>query len=303
MDSLYQTLLCVVEQGTLSQAAKRLHTTQPTVTRQIQQLEQLLETSLFERIGKRLVPTPACRRVYDYAQQLSNMEKRMREDLAVQSDPNQGIVRIGAGLTPTIYRIPNLIATYRLTHPNVRFQVVTGSSKVTVGRLLNRDIDVGIVTTPPAEDVDVTAIPLWPDALVVVSSPQHVFANRICTRSQMSEQPMIVMHVDSGLRTLVSERFPDAAETGVQAVVETDSLEAMSRFVQAGLGMAVVPWSAVRDDVHAGRLAIVDVTGVELGARTITAVVRYHGSLPAATAAFVDALPMLVRETDGQSLG
>lgn len=296
MDALYQTFLCVVEEMSISRAAARLHTTQPTVTRQIQQLERTLSTTLFDRSGKRLFLTAAGLRVHEYVRQLAATEARMRDELEELLHPGMGVVRLGAGVSPTMFRLPSVIAAYRVEHPNVRFQVVTGSSKWTTQRLLNRDIDLAIVTTLPDEMRQVRAIPLWHDALCVVAAKTHPFAKGMMTVAELAKQPMVVMHAESGLRQLLTQtlRQADAAEP-LRPVLETDSLEAMNRFVQAGIGVAIMPWSAVRDDVHAKRLSTIQLTDIDLGARTITVLLRSVGGLPAAATAFVDALQMYAK--------
>ncbi|GMA56493.1 hypothetical protein GCM10025858_09960 [Alicyclobacillus sacchari] len=100
MDVLYRTLLAVVEHQTLSAAARVLHTTQPTVTRQLQQLERQLGAPLFDRAGKRMTLTGAGERVYAFACELQALEVRLREELREFADPSAGLIRIGAGLSP-----------------------------------------------------------------------------------------------------------------------------------------------------------------------------------------------------------
>lgn len=298
LDILYQTFVDVVREQTLSRAAEKLHTTQPTVTRQIQQLERLLGVALFERIGKRLVVTDAGRRVYDYAVELASLESRMLEDLNAFVDPESGIIRIGSGLSPALYRLPAILSSYALLYPRVRFQVVTGSSKDTIQRLDERAIDIAIVTTPPHDDGPLDCLPLWHDQLVVVAPKAHALSGAACSVAQLVHQPMVVMHADSGLRHLVHETFLQAGvDESIRPLVETDSLEAMSRFVQAGLGLAIMPWSAVQDDVREARLGMVRLTDIQLGSRTITAVSRHKGVLAAAAAAFLRVLPDLVQQT------
>ncbi|WP_245630029.1 LysR family transcriptional regulator [Alicyclobacillus acidiphilus] len=295
MEQLYETFLRVVECQSLSRAASQLHTTQPTVTRQIQQLERLLGVFLFERSSRRLIPTEAGRRVYEYATEVAQLEHRLLEDLGMLVDPERGIIRIGSGLSPALYRLPSILAAYASHHPSVQFQVVTGSSKETLHQLNARTVDIAIVTTPPNDSSSFHATALWQDQLVVVAPPRHALAGRDCAAADLVKHPMVVMHRDSGLRRLLHDRFAQIGLSEViQPVVETDSLEAMSRFVQAGLGVAVIPWSAVQDDVRNERVRVIRLADMELGSRTITVVTRRHGILSAAASRFVDELPEIV---------
>ncbi|SIS57804.1 LysR family transcriptional regulator [Alicyclobacillus vulcanalis] len=283
-----RALVTVVSLGSVSEAARALHVTQPTVTRQIQQLERQFGQALFDRSGKRLALTPAGERVHAYALEVLRKQEELAESLLEMSNPEAGLVRIGAGLSPTLYRLPALVARYASIHPRVRFQVVTGSSKVTLERLASRAVDLAIVTTPPDGDAGVELVALWRDELVAVAPSYHALAGKRATIAELAEHPLVVMHGESGLRRQIDELLHRAGvDRPAPPVMETDSLEAMNRFVQAGLGLAVVPWPAVADDVTEGRLKLVHIVGCDLGQRTVTLVWRKESHIPAAARAFL----------------
>ncbi|WP_206832181.1 LysR family transcriptional regulator [Alicyclobacillus fructus] len=283
-----RALVTVVSLGSVSEAARALHVTQPTVTRQIQQLERHFGQALFDRSGKRLALTPAGERVHAYALEVLRKQEELAESLLEMSNPEAGLVRIGAGLSPTLYRLPAIVARYASMHPRVRFQVVTGSSKVTLERLASRAVDLAIVTTPPESDAGIAQVALWRDELVAVAPANHALAAKRATMEELARYPLVVMHGESGLRRQIDELLHRAGvERPAPPVMETDSLEAMNRFVQAGLGLAVVPWPAVADDVTQGRLKLVHIAGCDLGQRTVTLVWRRESHVPAAASAFI----------------
>lgn len=297
MIHVYETLLCVIDSETVSNAADRLHTTQPTISRQIQQLEAELGIRIFDRVGRRLVLTRAGERVAHYARELVATKTRMLDELNQFTDPERGIIRLGAGLTPTIYRLPQIIARYRLAHPLVGFQIQTASSSETMLRLRAREVDVAIVTTPPVDERDIQMVALWHDELHIVVSPSHRLAGRTVSMEEIAKESLILMPVDSSLRAIVDKHI-QTAEQGVRVVrpmIEIDSLEAIGRFVQANQGIALLPTSAVADDIAMNRLADIYPADVDLGSRTITAVVRTGFGMPAATMAFFNALPKLTQ--------
>lgn len=291
MTHSYAVFLTVIECETISRAAQVLHATQPTISRQIQQLERHLGVLLFDRVGKRLMLTRAGSRVAVHARQLLATETRLLLELNEFTDPERGIIRLGAGMTPTIYRLPQIIADYRTSHPHVQFQIRTGSSTETLERLRQRDIDIAIVTTPPIDQLDLVTVPLWEDELHVVVDPAHELAGQTVSIRRIAEENMVMMPAESSLRTIVETRVrPFLDHASVQPVIETDSLEAINRFVQAKQGIALLPTSAVVDDIAAGRLADVFSADVEFGSRTITAVTRSHSSVSRATDLFLQDL-------------
>jgi len=299
LNRLYQTFVQVVESATLVQAAAELHLTQPTVSRQVQQLELELGQALFDRIGGRLVLTPAGATVYETAKRLFTLEEKMREDVASLANPEIGRVTLGAGVTPAIYLLPAVFAAYRHAHAGVTFHLRTGSSVEIVTALWQREIDVGIVTTVPEDVSDLLTVPLYRDDLLLVAPPQHPLALRpAITVQNLAEFPFILMPIGSGLRRL-TETLTGNRGIQVTAAMEADSLESINRLVQAGLGISFLPRSCVQDDLVAGRLMVLHLMDVPPPWRTITLVRRAEGRLSGAAARFVDELPTWFRQIYG----
>jgi DNA-binding transcriptional LysR family regulator len=287
---LYEAFVQVVEQETMVKAAEALHLTQPTLTRQIRQLEAQLGVPLFDRIGKRLVLNRAGELVYRYAKRSLREDRRMREELRTLADPEAGTVSIGAGLTPSIYLLPPVLAAYRARHPRVRFEVRTGSSREVLEMLEAREIDLAFVTTVEAGREDLETQPLWHDDLLLVAAPDSDVARAGRLRlADLVRWPAVLMGSGSGLRDWVNEL---AARHGLHLdiAMETDSLESISRLVQLGVGWSVLPRSSAEGDVASGRLAVVELTDVDLGARTVTLVTRRDSLLPACAARFAASL-------------
>lgn len=297
MVHLYSSFVQIMESDTLADAAVALHVTQPTLTRQLQQFERMLNMPLFNRVGKRLVVNRAGEVVYRYAKRLLAMEQKMKDELTSFLDPTVGTVYLGAGLTPSIYLLPQLLATYRKVYPDVTFQVRSGSSSAICEALLARELDVGIVTTVTDASVfDMT--PLFTDDLLMVCAPESPFANGTSfTFTQVAASPMVLMRGPSGLRKIVSD-IAASRRLSLNVAMETDSLESMNRLVQHGVGLSILPRSAIQDDLTAHRLVEVRLSDVTLGARKIMLLTRGLQTLPAVAEQFVRELPKLAGAVD-----
>ncbi|WP_067936177.1 LysR family transcriptional regulator [Alicyclobacillus kakegawensis] len=290
MDAWLRTLIAVVESSSLVQAAEQLHLTQPTVTRQLQQLEERLGVKLFDRMGKRLVLNRAGTVVYRYAKSHQGLHDKMRDELSALADADVGTVYLGAGLTPSIYLLPPVLAAYRRQHPRVQFQVTSGSSKEIAAALQRREIDLGVVTTVGEDMVDCWTIPLLRDELLLVAAPGHPLAERgRASRSEWMSEPLVLMRRGSGLRRIVDD-LARSAGVSLTVAMETDSLESISRLVQLGVGLSCLPRSCVADDVAEGRLRVIQPVDKELGARTITLIGRREGNMPACAGQFASVL-------------
>lgn len=287
MNELYRTVVQIVDSETLVRAAEALHLTQPTVTRQVQQLEREFGMKLFDRVGKRLVLNHPGEVVYRYARTLLALEQKMKDELTAFGDPEVGTVYIGAGLTPSIYLLPPLLAWYRLRHPQVQFQVQSGSSTEVWAALQQREIDLGIVTTVDAGWSNFEARPLMMDELLLVAAPGHA----LCTTAtahflDVARYPLVLMREGSGLRRMILE-VAATRQVSLRIAMETDSLESLNRLVQSGAGISFLPRSSVSDDLASGRLVQIDLEDVHLGARTITMITRKEGPLSANSGQFV----------------
>jgi DNA-binding transcriptional LysR family regulator len=292
MTDLYRTFVAVVENETLVEAAAVLHLTQPTVSRQLQQLEKAYEIPLFDRVGKRLILNRAGEHVYAFAKRTLALEQKLREDLNGLGDPTVGTVHLGAGLTPSLYLLPQVLSDYRKHYPRVQFQVRSLSSQATCNALLAHDIDLGIVTTF-AGHTELTGSPLYVDDLLLVVGGNHPLTQQSSvTPRDFRTIPFVLMPKTSGLRRIIDD-IAKRANIDLQVALETDSLESINRLVQVGLGASVLPRSAVKEDLGSGRLQVVKLEGVESVSRTITLVRRKEGTLPACTLQFAHLLESL----------
>lgn len=286
MLELYQSFVQVIGSETLVDAAEVLHTTQPTLTRQIKQLEALLGVQLFDHVGRRLVVNRAGELVYQYAKRLIATEQRMRDELSAFGNPELGTIFMGAGLTPSIYILPALIAAYRTAHPQVRFHVMNGSSKEIYNALLQREIDIGVVTTVDEDSEQIQAVPLWKDELLLVAKPDHPLVSaENATLKEVTKSPFVLMKTGSGLRQLVLD-LAMHHQVEIDIIMETDSLESLNRLVQHGVGLSILPRSSVQDDLVQGRLAEIELLDAKLASRTMTLITRRTSSLPAVAAQF-----------------
>jgi DNA-binding transcriptional LysR family regulator len=286
MFQLLETFVHIVEQETLVKAAATMHLTQPTVSRHVQQLEQQCGMPLFDRIGKKLVLNRAGELVYRYAKRHLALAEKMRDELNSFTDPEVGNVYLGAGLTPSIYLLPPLLALFREQHPGVTFYVRTGSSKETLDALMQREVDVGSVTTFQDQEGELLGTPLLEDDLLLVAAPTHPLAERgSVTLEEAVQYPFVLMKQGSGLRKMLADITAER-DLPLTIAMETDSLESISRLVQHGVGISCLPRSSAMDDVGQGRLRVIQLEDVQLGARTITLAMRKDSIIPACAAQF-----------------
>ena len=146
---LYRTLLAVLEEGSLSGAARQLGMTQPTVGRQVETLERLLGVPLFTRSQLGLAPTDAARALRPHAEQLRAAAAALSRAVGGSADEVRGAVRITAAEVIGIEVLPPILAALKDTHPGLELELVLSDR---VQNLLQREADIAVRMVQPTQD-------------------------------------------------------------------------------------------------------------------------------------------------------
>lgn len=154
--SLVQSFLAVSETGSLSAAARRLGTTQPTVGRHIQALERDIGVSLFRRQARGMILTEAGEGLLEPARAMQDAANALNLSAAGESDALSGTVRITASLYMAHYILPPVIADLRHRMPEIAIDVVASDASE---NLLFREADIAVRMYRPGQ-LDMVALHL-----------------------------------------------------------------------------------------------------------------------------------------------
>lgn len=276
-----ETFCTVVEAGSLNLAAERLHLSQPAVSKQIRAMEAELGAQLLERSARGVEMTPVGRQIYRLARRALAVEAGCRRAAESWRDPASGRLVVGAGLTLTLFTLPPVIQAFREQVPAVRLEVVTGDSRESLARLLAFEVDVALVTSPVPHP-EVQAVPLFVDPLVVVAAPGTVLPQRI---DQLGAASLISFRRGSGLRQYVDQVL-EGHGARPDVVMEFDSIEAIKTMAGLGLGLALLPLSAVREEVASARLTMTRLPDWPDAGRNVTLLRRRAGLRSGAVSLF-----------------
>jgi DNA-binding transcriptional LysR family regulator len=147
--TLMRSFLAVIEEGSLQGAARRLSSTQPTIGRHVIQLEEQLGRPLFERTGRRLLPTRVAEAIAEHARYMADGADAVARALIADQDAPIGTVRISASQQVALYLLPPILARFRLVHPGLQIEVLSTN---TVSNLLKREADIAVRMVRPEQD-------------------------------------------------------------------------------------------------------------------------------------------------------
>lgn len=229
----------VMTAGSVTSAAALLHSSQPTVSRELARLEQLLGYPLFERLQGRLRPNARALALWDEVQRSwQGLERVVERAVALgQSQEAQLSVLCLPALAHAL--LPGAIARQRLAQPQLHLSITPQESPLLEEWMSAQRFDLGLseqAAAPPG----VQALPLLTLDEVAVLPAGHALAERAVLRvHDFAGQPFVSLSADDPYRRQIDARF---AEAGVarQLHLQTHSAVAVCAMVQQGLGLAIV---------------------------------------------------------------
>jgi DNA-binding transcriptional LysR family regulator len=272
----------VARRGNLSRAAEALYVSQPTLTARLQGLEAELGEQLFVRTRRGMRLTEAGEAFLPYAEHTVQAISDGRDRLSELRRGTVGKLLLGAPSTVSTYALPALLARFTAEHPGVRLSVMTGTSEEILELVLHDRIQIGLMRALGHPEVE--AVPVYSDALLAVVSPSHRLAGRKVRLAELAGESLVLFGRSSSYRAFTHAVFRQA---GVMpdSVLELDNIEAAKKMVEHGIGISLVPHSAVTGELASGVLSVVDLVDTTLPHREIVAVRRHDAGPPSGTVA------------------
>ena len=281
-------VLAVASQGSLTRAGRDLFLSQPALSQQLLLLEKRLGTPLFHRLGKRMVPTAAGARFVDTARRAVAELEALEANLRRLANGQEVVLRISTQCYTVFHWLPALIASYSQSHPTVDVEIVGDATFSPERGVLEGKVDVGILNRP-GTDPRLRYLPLFEDEMVVVMPPEHPLGRRpFVSAEELAREHLFTYAVPPG-HGIVMDRVFRPAGLRPRRVTEVQWTEAITEFVKAGMGVAVIAQWAVASQVRSRQLRARRLTEGGFHRRWFAAVPG-TGELPSHVRGFVSAL-------------
>jgi DNA-binding transcriptional LysR family regulator len=240
-----ECLVTIVGRGSLTKAAAVLHMSQPALSHQIAAIERELGTAVIERLPRGIRPTAAGLAAAAEARiALAAADRAVLAGRRAAAGAG-GRIRIAGVETMTAWVLVPVLRSWRRRFPGVEIDLKEYTSTDRMQEVLltgGTDIAVGPRPTRTEEHVEV----LGREEIVVVASPGHRFAGLDAVPlAELSAEPLVHYHPDNGFAVWL-DQF--AAQRGVvlpQPVLRTGSPRTAAQLAAAGMGVAIVPFSAL----------------------------------------------------------
>jgi DNA-binding transcriptional LysR family regulator len=257
MDDHKLRVFCTVaETKSFSKTSEIIHLTQPAVSLQVQALEELYETKLFDRSGGAVTLTPAGELLYKYAKDILGLYASARRDINAMIGLVKGNLSIGASSTIGNYLLPSVIVSFRKNHPRIWTNLIVGNTRIVVEKLLAGEIDLGLVEGDVTKH-NLVVETLLPDELVIIMRPDHEWARRKnISVSDLTKEPLIMREKGSGTRQMIEKRLEEnqIPLESLKVSLYLGSTEAIKTAVEDGLGISIMSAWAARKEIKSGTL-------------------------------------------------
>lgn len=232
--------LALAEHRHFGRAARFLHIAQPSLSQQIRALEQELDTTLFERSSRQVSLTPDGEALLPYARRMLALAADFRAELDDRRNLVQGAIRLGATPTLSAYLLPDLLRRFTRDYPGLELTLLEDGSDRLARALDEGHLDLAVLVETP-EAASAAFQFLLQERIVVALPMDHRLAGREKVAMEaLAEDDFILCREGYHLRGITLEKCAEAGFAPRVIVRETDVNTAL-RFVQAGLGVSLLP--------------------------------------------------------------
>lgn len=255
----------VVDEGSISQAARLSFVSQPAVTRQIHQLENFYGTLLFDRSEGKLRVTEIGRVLYPFAKAIINDFNHSIEVIGQLTDDYHTNLRVGASLTIGEYLLPSLLGKFKKQKPEIKVTLTIKNTALVLEDLSKDVIDLALVEGA-VENTDFIVEKFAEDELILICSSDHPWKDRKeIPIEELANERMIWRESTSGTRHTVESKLREyGVLEKINGYMEIGSTQAIKSMIEAGLGITILPRLTVARELELGLLREVNISGVKI---------------------------------------
>jgi DNA-binding transcriptional LysR family regulator len=257
-DHKLKVFCTVAETKSFSKTSEIIHLTQPAVSLQIQALEEIYETKLFDRSSSTVTLTPAGEVLYKYAKEILALYATAEKVIGKLTGLVKGSITIGACSNIGNYLLPSVITDFGKTHLKTKIQLLVSNTKRVVELLNSGNIDIGIVEGDVVRQKMVVK-KLISDELLLIVSPNHPWAKKKeVSISDLTKEPFIFREAGSGTRQMMEKFLSRHGITpqDMKVSIVLGSTEAIKDAVENGLGVSIISRWAARKENKYGTLRL-----------------------------------------------
>jgi LysR family transcriptional regulator, nitrogen assimilation regulatory protein len=242
-----ELLVAVVDLASVTRAAEKMHLSAGAISLQLHNLANELQTELFVRSGRQLLPTPAGLRLAEHGRSLVRQMRQIMQEFSNNPEVDSRPFHFATGATALLHRLGRPLRLLRKQYPLTTFDVTVLPTEDIVAGLIDRRFDLGLISLP-FPHTNLRVIPLYEEELLVVK-PSHrsqtAWHVGNISAEEVGAASFLLYPKRSNMRTLMEGYFQEL-NIAPRIVMEADDTEAIKRLVEAGFAWSILPEYALR---------------------------------------------------------
>lgn len=250
---LYKVFYWAAKTGSLTQAAKVLFITQPSVSHAIKQLEDNFGLTLFQRNAKGVVLTQEGTVLYAYIEQSQILISLAEEKMAALKNVDSGELRIGSSDSLFKHYLLPYIEKFRQLYPGVKLHLNHGTTPEVISVLKEGKIDLGVVRLPIVDPQLRVKESFQLNDCFVAGEQFADLKDKVLSLEMLQRYPIILFSRNSRVRMAINELF-ESYGYHVKPEIEVGSVDLLIEFARRGLGISYVTREFISKELEAGSL-------------------------------------------------
>ncbi|OAM27270.1 MULTISPECIES: hydrogen peroxide-inducible genes activator [Eikenella] len=247
-------IVAVAQERHFGRAAQRCFVSQPTLSIAIKKLEEELSVSLFDRSSNEVRPTETGERIITQAHRVLEEADRIKHLAASEQNELAGVFKLGLIFTVAPYLLPRLILSLRKVAPDMPLMLEEHHTANLTDSLKKGELDA-IVVAEPFQEPGIITEPLYSEPFFVIVPKEHEFEELdAISVQQLTEQQVLLLSEGNCMRDQVLESCSKLASRqrilGLANTLQGSSINTIRHMVASGLGISVLPSSALTDNDH-----------------------------------------------------
>ena len=236
-----EAFVAVVDYGSFSEAARKLYLTQPTISAHVRSLEEELHTKLILRTTKKTTITTRGYQLYDSAVRMLEIRNNLLENF---TGVQKHMIDLAASTIPSSYLLPEILAAFGKTHPDIYFHSIQADSAESINRVLDGTVDLALVGQNTRDETCVF-LPFCQDELVIATPITNHYLglqNKSVTFEDFIKDPIIIREKGSGTKKEMDLFLEQIGVTpnDLNVIARMNDLEGIKKSIVNDLGISIL---------------------------------------------------------------
>ncbi|MCL1146148.1 LysR substrate-binding domain-containing protein [Shewanella sp. 10N.261.52.F9] len=242
--------------GQISKAAKDLHMSVPAVSMALKDLEGSLGSRLFDRNSNGLVINDNGKVILPYANEMLSKGMQLEQMFSEQSNGIRGSLKVGSSKTAGNYVLSRKIPLFKKEFPSVDIKLVVGNS-ITIEQMVSeKELDLGFIDAKPGSQ-NLNSTKWLKDKICIVTARTNPIAAEPISAERLSQELWVLDETNS-ISRIRAVQLLKSAKVNIEQELTMTTMGAIKRAIGTGIGVSVLPWLAVVEEVERGELIELD---------------------------------------------